>query len=108
MSTVAQFDVYANPTQAQREAFPYLVVIQNDQLDRFSTRLVMPLSRVSLPTQALPRRLSQPVEVQGERLYPVAQLCAPLPSRLLREPVASLRHAAPLLVDALDAVVSGV
>ncbi|WP_119288088.1 CcdB family protein [Azohydromonas sediminis] len=105
---MAQFDVYANPSPAQREAFPYLVVIQSDQLDRVATRLVMPLARMSVPAAALPRRLSQPVDIGGERLYPAAQLCAPLPARLLREPVASLRHASASLVDALDAVVGGV
>ena len=107
MIAVAQYDAYENPTLAQREAFPYLVVVQSDQLDQFSTRLVMPLARFK-SAPATPRRLAQSVELRGERLFLAAHLCAALPSRALRRPVASLRSEATAIVDALDAVVSGV
>jgi toxin CcdB len=105
---MAQYDAYPNPTAAQREAFPYFVVLQSDQLSQFSTRLAMPLARSSLPPAALPRRLSQTVDVGGERLFLAPQLCAALPARLLRKPVASLKSVAAVFADALDAVVSGV
>ena len=104
---MAQFDVYANPNVPQRTAFPYLVVMQSDQLSRYSTRFVMPLARLPQPPVELPRRLSQPVEIEGEALYPAAHLCAALPSRLLRKPVMSIREQADIMRDALDAVVSG-
>ena len=103
-----QFDVYNNPTLAQREAFPYFVVLQSDQLSQFSTRLVMPLARSTSPPGVLPRRLSQTVEVAGERLFLAPQLCAALPERLLRKPVQSLKQCASLFADTLDAVISGV
>lgn len=105
---MAQFDVYDNPTAAQRGAFPYFVVLQSEQFSEFNTRLVMPLSRSVLPIAALPRRLAQAVEVRGERLFPAPHLCAALPERLLRKPVASLQDASAVIVDALDAVISGV
>lgn len=105
---MSQFDAYENPTIAQREAFPYFVVLQSDQLDQYSTRLVMPLARSAVQPAALPRRLSQTVEVRGERLYLAPHLCATLPQRVLKRPVVSLRADARSFVDALDAVVSGV
>jgi toxin CcdB len=106
---MAQFDVYPNPSVPQRAAFPYFVVLQSDQLDHYSTRLSMPLSRASVAGVALPpRRLAQAVMVGGERLYPAPHLVAALPRTMLREPVQSLRSEAAVLVDALDAVVSGV
>ena len=108
MTPVAQFDAYDNPNVAQRAAFPYLVVLQSDQLDQFSTRLVMPLARSSLLTATGPRRLGQTVDIGGERLHLAAHLCASLPSRVLKQPVASLRDQSHLIVDALDAVVAGV
>ncbi len=37
---MAQFDVYANPTAAGRDGFPYLVVLQSDPLDRLPVRLL--------------------------------------------------------------------
>lgn len=105
---MAQYDVYPNPTLAQREAFPFFVVLQSDQLSHFSTRFVMPLARAVPRPGTLPRRLAQSVEVSGERLLLAPQLCAALPERLLRKPVASLRASAGVLTDALDAVISGV
>lgn len=103
-----QYDVYVNPTVAQREAFPYFVVLQGEQLAQFSTRLVMPLTRSAVPARQLPYRLTQTVEVAGERLRLAPHLCAALPEKTLRKPVASLRASAAVFTDALDAVVSGV
>jgi toxin CcdB len=105
---MAQFDVYENPNVAQREGFPYLVVLQNDQLDQLSTRFVMPLARLQRPPAHAPRRLAQVVSVHGEELHLAAHLCAPFPTRLLRKPVATLASEAPALLDAIDAVIAGV
>ena len=108
MTAVAQYDVHANPNAQQRQAFPYLVELQSDQLGHYSTRLMMPLARLPSVPADLPRRLTETVEVDGERFYLAAHLCAPFPAPLLRRPVASLRHQAAVFVDALDAIVSGV
>lgn len=105
---MAQFDVFENPNRAQREGFPFLVVMQSDQFDHFSTRFVMPLIRMASPPAMLPRRLTQTVKVGGEALHLAPHLSASLPERLLRHPVASLRSQADTLRDALDAVISGV
>lgn len=104
---MAQFDAFENPNALQRTAFPYLVVMQSDQLSHFSTRFVMPLARLPRPPVAAPRRLSQTVQIGGETLYPAAHLCAALPTRLLRRPALSMSAQADTLRDALDAVVSG-
>lgn len=104
---VAQYDVHANPNVAQRPAFPFVVEMQSDQLAQHTTRLVMPLARLPRPPVAQPRRLSQAVTVEGEALYPAAHLCGALPARVLRQPVGNLRPQSHSLVDALDAVVSG-
>jgi toxin CcdB len=105
---MAQFDVYANPTVASREGYPYLVVLQSDQLDQLSTRLVMPLQRLERAPGDMPRRLAQWVSIKGESLHPAAHQCAAMPARLLRKPVASLAAEQGTLRDALDAVISGV
>ncbi len=105
---MAQYDVYENPNIAQRAAFPFIVVLQNDQLDYQSTRFVMPLARLPHPPLRIPKRLAQTVEVVGEKLFLSAHLCGAIPARLLRAPVVNLRRDASVLSDALDAVVSGV
>lgn len=105
---MAQFDAFENPNLPQRAAFPFLVVMQSDQLNQHSTRFVMPLARLPHAPAAAPRRLSQPIAIGGETLYPAAHLCAAVPARLLRRAVLSLRAQADVLRDALDAAVSGV
>lgn len=104
---VAAFDLHLNPNPRERVGFPYLVVMQSAQLDFLPTRLVMPLQRLAGVPAGLPRRLAQPVAVDGETLYPAAHQCAAIPARVLREPVDSLRDQQGALRDALDAVISG-
>jgi len=103
---MAQYDVYANPTPGT--GFPFLVDLQNPQLDRLPTRLVMPLQRLPRAPEGLPRRLVQPVQMQGEEFYLAAHQCAALPARLLRKRVATLVAQSALVLDALDAVLHGV
>jgi len=105
---MAQFDVYANPTAASRDGYPYLVVLQSDQLDHLSTRLVMPLQRLERSHGDMPRRLAQWVSIAGEALHPAAHQCVAMPARLLRKPVASLVAEQGTLRDVIEAVISGV
>jgi toxin CcdB len=105
---VSQWDVFANPAVASRDRIPYLVVLQSDLLDGVPTRLVAPLSRSSVPTQDLPRRLAPSFVVAGESLVLKPHEAGIVPARLLKQPVASLRDQSHRLIDALDAVVSGI
>jgi toxin CcdB len=103
---MAQFDVYVNPTPGT--GFPFVLELQSPQLDRLPTRLVMPLQRLPRAPAGLPRRLVQTVHVQGEDLFLAAHQCAALPARVLRERVTNVAAQSALVIDALDAVVSGV
>lgn len=105
---MAAFDLHPNPNPRERTGFPYVVVMQSAQLDFLPTRLVMPLQRLAGVPSGLPRRLVQPLLIDGERLYPAAHQCAAIPARVLREPLRSLHDQQVALRDALDAVVSGI
>ena len=103
---MAQFDVYANPSAASREAVPYLVDVQSGLLEHFNTRLTMPLLRS--PAGRLPGRLAPRLQVNGEDLVLYAHQAAVVERRLLKKRVASLAGHAAQIVDALDTVISGV
>ena len=106
---MAQYDVYENPNARSRDAVPYVVDVQSHLLERLRTRLVMPLSRLGADmTDGLPRRLVPRVVVAGERLMLLAHQAAVIEARHLRRPVTSIATGAHEIVDALDAVVSGV
>lgn len=105
---MAQWDVYRNPSPRSSDRLPFLVVVQSDLLDALPTRLVMPLARSEVPTAGLPERLAPSFVVEGERLVLKAHEVGSVLARDLRRPVRSLRAESHRLVDALDAVISGI
>ena len=105
---MAQWDVYPNPAPRSRDALPYLVVLQSDFLDALPTRLVAPLSRSAVGAAALPGRLAPAFDIAGERLVLKAHEAGTVDGRHLRAAVGSLRGESHRIVDALDAVLSGI
>ncbi|MBL0420994.1 CcdB family protein [Ramlibacter sp. AW1] len=104
---MAQFDVFENPNRSTRDLVPYVLDVQSALIEQLATRLVMPLSRVGSGVTHLPGNLCPMVEVRGERLVLMPHLAAPIPLRLLREPVAGFSHLASDICAAMDAVLSG-
>jgi toxin CcdB len=105
---MAQWDVYANPSPRMREVMPFVLVLQSDLLDGLDTRLIAPLAVTSMRRLDLPSRLCPQLEVKGELFVLLIQESAPILSRALRRPVVNLRDQAHRIVDAIDAVVSGI
>lgn len=105
---MAQFDVYHNPNTAQRTTFPYIIDIQNDLFVGYSTRLMMPVQRLQTQQHLLPRRLSTPIIIDGERLYLAPHTCAAIPFKALGNIVLSLGSDRSIVKDALDAINEGV
>jgi toxin CcdB len=44
---MAQFEVYLNPSKISREAYPYIIDIQNVLISDIATRIVIPLGKLS-------------------------------------------------------------
>jgi toxin CcdB len=105
---MAQYDVYKNPSALQREAYPFMVDIQNDMFSSYVTRLTMPLQRFKTKPANLPHRLRTPLVIDGESLYLAPHLCAAFPVRALGKTVTRITDQQAVVLDALDAAVSGV
>ncbi len=105
---MAQFDVYQNPSIAQREAYPYMVDIQNNVFGSYITRLTMPVQRLKTKPPNLPKRLRTALMVNGEALYLAPHLCAAFPVRALGKVVTQVADQQAVIVDALDTVMSGI
>ena len=105
---MAQFDILRNPGR-QRDAIPYLVVLQNDRFDRVATRFVAPLI---LARQAAVREhwLAPRFVVEGIEVVMDVFNLATLPAERLGPPVGSLagEDARARLMRALDELVSQV
>jgi toxin CcdB len=104
---MAQFDVYANPSESAAHGIPYVVVVQSDLLEALATRLTMPLATMEFAAKA-PDKLCPMVTVKGQRLRALAHYTAPLPTRSLRQWVGNLSAQSSALIAAVDVVLSGV
>lgn len=105
---MAQWDVYANPSTKLRDEIPFLVDVQSDLLSGLALRLVMPLAVTRVAATALPRKLCPAFLVAGAPVVLLPQEAGPIPARLLKRPVTSLRAESHTIVAALDAVIAGV
>jgi toxin CcdB len=103
---VAQWDVYPNPSERARGELPFVVDVQSDLLAGLRTRLVVPLA--AEVTAALPPRMCPRLDIGARRLQLLPQEAGAVPANSLRRPVVSLRVQQHQIVDALDAVISGV
>ena len=104
---MAQFDVYANPSDSAAHGIPYVVVVQSDLLDALATRMIIPLATVEFANKS-PDKLCPIVSVNGQRLRALAHYTAPLPTSSLRQIVGNVAAHASELVAAIDVVISGV
>jgi toxin CcdB len=105
---MAQWDVHPNPSQRARDRVPYVVVVQSGLLASLATRLVVPLARGSADKAGLPGRLAQQFDVADETLTLKPHEAGVLMARSLGKAIGSLRSDSHRIVDALDAVISGV
>lgn len=103
-----QFDVYNNPSPRMRDQYPFVVDIQSDLLGSLATRMVEPLAVSRLTSSEVPRNLCPVFQVQGSRPMLLPFEAAPVPKRLLKPEVQSLKRFASDIVAAMDAVMSGI
>jgi len=100
---MARFDVYANPSAGERADTPFIVDVQNDHLGPLETRVVIPLRSM----RAMPHRAStlNPVlNVAGKDAVLDTASLAPVPTGMLRKPVARADASSAEILDALDAL----
>jgi toxin CcdB len=103
---MARFDVYANPTAAERKHTPYYVDVQNDFINDLSSRVVVPLRREAMfgPRS---RDLNPLLQVNDLAVVLDTAALGAVPSSELRKPLASLRGERQLVQEALDALFGG-
>ena len=103
---MAQFDVLKNPGR-QRDAIPFVVVLQNSRFDRGTTRFVAPLILASL-TRVAEHYLAPRFTIDGIEVVLDVFNLATLPVDRLGPPIASLadEESRAKLIRALDELVS--
>jgi len=103
-----QFDVYRNPSSRMREQYPFVVDVQRDLLGSLATRMVVPLAITQLVSNDVPRNLCPVFHVQGQQLMLLPLEAAPIPKKNVENRCAIDQRSAGEIVDAMDAVMSGI
>ncbi|MGK0250495.1 MAG: toxin CcdB [Oleispira sp.] len=105
---MAQFDVYQNPSRNTRNAFPYLVDIQNPVISDIATRIVIPLGRLLSFKNESMINLTPEIEYDGEKLLLLTPQIGSIPSKILQNPIGSLNHFRDEIIAAIDFAITGI
>ena len=100
---MAQFDLYTNDNPQTSQRVPYLLDIQNDLFDDFTTRLVIPIVRSKKPLS----KLNPVITLNNEMLVISTQEMAAIPIKLLHNKVISLADHRQEILDSVDFLVVG-
>ena len=101
-----QFDVYSTPGRG-REIFPYLVDVQSNLADEFSTRFVVPLMPAG-PEVAVLQRANLLIELDGVDYLFVANQLANISASRLGKPVGNIARWRDEMIAAIDFMVTGI
>ena len=103
---MAQFDVYPNPIEDMRDAYPYVVQVQSGFLKRPIAIIAVPLARLVQGTEAV-AVLNPRFEVAGETVLFETLATGSFEPADLRRPIANLRVDADAIWSALDYALHG-
>ena len=103
-----QFDVYANPSKATRNAYPFIVDIQSNVISEIATRIVIPLGYASSFRDEAMNILTPEINYDDENLLLLTPQISSVPARILKNPVGSLSHFREQIINALDFAIAGI
>lgn len=105
---MAQFDVYANPSNTTKTHYPYLVDIQSTLLTDLATRIVIPLGKRSAFGGQTMQGLTPEITFDEQELLLLTPQISSVPEKRLKNPVGSLSHFRDQIVAALDLAITGI
>ncbi|HEY3778534.1 MAG TPA: CcdB family protein [Rhizomicrobium sp.] len=106
MVSVAQFDVFPNPSERTRKSRPFFVVLQSDQLRQLDTRIVAPLVAPAKIRHF--EHLMPEVSVRSRAYVILVQELGAFPVRLAPRVVANLESERDRIISALDLLFTGI
>jgi toxin CcdB len=105
---MAQFDVYINPSKKSREAYPYIIDIQNALISDIATRIVIPLGKLSHFRNKKMDGLTPAVEYENEQFILLTPQISSMPANLLKNPVGSVESLRDEIIAAIDFAITGI
>ena len=105
---MAQFDVYKNPSQKSREAYPFLIDIQNELISDIKTRMVIPLGKLKHFRNEQLRGLTPIIQFQSEQYVLLTPQIASLPFKILKDPIGTAESLRGEIIAAIDFAITGI
>ena len=105
---MAQFDVYINPSKKSREAYPYIIDIQNALISDIATRIVIPLGKLSHFRNEKMDSLTPAIEYENEQFILLTPQISSMPANLLKKPVGSVESLRDDIIATIDFAVTGI
>jgi toxin CcdB len=105
---MSQFDVYINPSKKSREAYPYIIDIQNALISDIATRIVIPLGRLNHFKNEKMDGLTPVVEYENEQFVLLTPQISSMPVKLLKNPVGSVESLRDEIIAAIDFAITGI
>jgi len=105
---MSQFDVYINPSKKSRETYPYIIDIQNALISGITTRIVIPLGKLSHFKNEQMNGLTPMIEYKNEKYILLTPQLASIPSKLLNDPVGSVQSLRDEIIAAIDFAITGI
>ena len=105
---MAQFDVYVNPSKQTRNAYPFILDIQNELIEDIATRIVVPLGIAEKFRNEDMKGLTPKIEFEGTDLLILIPQIASIPAKVLKEPIGTLVHLRGEIISALDFAITGI
>jgi toxin CcdB len=105
---MSQFDVYINPSKKSREAYPYIIDIQNALISDIATRIVIPLGRLKHFRNEKMDGLTPVVEYENEQFVLLTPQISSMSVKLLKNPVGSVESLRDEIIAAIDFAITGI
>jgi len=105
---MSQFDVYINPSKRSREAYPYIIDIQNVLISDIATRIVIPLGKLNHFKNEKMNGLTPVIEYENEQFILLTPQVSSMPTKLLRNPLGSVESLRDEIIAAIDFAITGI
>ena len=102
-----QFDVYANTDQDTNKTY-FFVDIQNDLLDTFNSRVVIPLTPIGKSDKSYPNNLCPIIKIKNKKYALLTHQLTSVSSNFLKKKDGSLSSNRDEIVGAIDFLVTGI
>ena len=105
---MAQFDVYVNFSKHTKNAYPFILDIQNELIEDIATRIVVPLGIANNFSNEEMKGLTPRIEFEGTDLLIMIPQIASMPANSLKKPIGTLLHMRDEIISALDFAITGI